>query len=392
MTSLNTSPRTFLFVDRIHAHSIWDLMRHVAEELCRRGDQVHFCRWDDGKNLPVPDVPPGVRVHDVFVGPKRRPTDIFAQWRRFLPQFRDLVRQLRPDVVHTNFTVPGALARRVAKRNGVPTVVTTQHELYGSMSPHLRLLTRATERYADRVIYISETVARSFGRPAVMWDGDGRPPRHVVIPNGIDAEAFSQARGAESERVPGRILATGRLVPVKGYDVLLRALPRVVAQSPQAHLRLTGSGPDEPRLRDLAKQLNISDRVEFLGWVDRPGVLKELRHAALVAIPSDGTQEGFGLVAAEAMAAGVPIVASRIPVFEEVLGADGDCARLFARGDSHSLAEAICETLADPAGAAARRDRGSDRVRERFSAGGMVAGYLGLYGAALETKQLEGVR
>lgn len=373
------SPRRFLFVDRIHAHSIWDLMRHIATELYGRGEQVHFCRWDDGKDLPMPEVPAGVGVHDIFVGRKRWARDVLSQWQRFIPQFADLVREIRPDVVHTNFTVPGALARRVAKRNGVPTVMTTQHELYGSMSPHLRLLTRATERYADHVIYISETVARSFGRPPLTWNGNNRPPRHLVIPNGIDIDAFAAARGDDHQRIPGRILATGRLVPVKGYDVLLRAMPSVIARFPQAHLRLAGSGPAETRLRALAQELNIADRVEFLGWVNRSTILNELSQAALVAIPSDGTQEGFGLVAAEALAAGVPIVASRIPVFEEVLGDDGECARLFTRGDAESLTGAIDDTLANPAQAWARRDQGLERVRERFSAAGMVEGYLGVY-------------
>lgn len=371
-------PRTYLFVDRIHAHSIWDLMRHIATELIRRGDEVHFCRWDDGKGMPPPETPSGAYVHDISVGPKKRPADVFAQWRTFHLRFSGLVRELRPDVVHTNFTVPGALARRIAKRNGVPCVITTQHELYGSMSPHLRMLTRATERYADRIVYISETVARSFRRNAQTWNGRAIQPKHLVISNGIDIEAFSEARGTDQERVPGRILATGRLVSVKGFDILLRAMPTLVNRFPQAHLRLAGLGPDEFRLRKLATSLGIDDQVEFLGWVDRKSILKELREASVVAIPSLG--EGFGLVAAEAMAAAVPIVASQIPIFGEVLGIDGECTAFFTQGDAESLAGAIGDTLANPAEAWARRDRGLERVRERFSAVGMVERYLKVYG------------
>lgn len=363
----------YLFTDRLGAHAIWGLLNHIADALVSRGDEVVFVRWDDGQQRGSLKSPDGVHLVDL----RSRRRNILRQFIECSTRLSSVIDDFHPDIVHTNFTVPGALARRTAKRRGVPWVITTHHELYGSMSPHLRLLTRATERYVDQMVYVSQAVARSYGREAPVFEEDASPPRHVVIHNGIDVDAFAFALAADGDRVPGRILCTGRLVPIKGFDVLLNALPEIIARHSNAHIRLAGSGPDEARLRDLAVSLDIVDHVDFLGWVDRLRLLDEMRRCSAVAIPSKG--EGFGLVAAEAMAAGVPIVASRIPIFEEVLGRDGECASLFTQGSVNHLAECICTAFADSVATQLRRDRALARVQQEFTAERMVSKYLAIY-------------
>jgi len=370
----------FVFTDRKGAQAIWGLVNHVAAALVARGDGVTFCRWDDGRQVEPPPVPAGVEVVDVAVPPKERIWHLVGQHRRFAEAFRPLLRRVRPDVVHTNFCVPGVAARVLAARQRVPVIVSTQHETYRSMYPHYRWSVRLTEPQATAVVYVSRAVARSFGRSAPLASEirDGRLPRHVVIPNGIDVAGIAASCKNAGHREPYKLVCSGRLVDVKGQDVLIRAMPRVAGQFPAVRLLMIGTGPRETTLVQLASSLGVSDQVDFTGWLPHDHVLREVATAAVAVVPSDA-QEGFGLVVAEAMACQTPIVASRIPVFEELLTEDGRCGLFFKKKSPESLSETICRVLSLPEGAAERAARARLRVAERFSADRMVGDYLRLY-------------
>lgn len=364
-----------LYVDRGGAHAVWRVLDVCAAALVAHGHEVIYCRLCSGDQRAASTAPEGVKVVDLESGASAlAAVRLIVQHRAFARGFSALLRRERPDVVHTNFAVPGALARRMAKHAGVPVVVTTQHELYGSMSPHLRLAVRATERCADAVVYVSHAVARSFGRTADA--AEDRRPRHLVIHNCVDADAIGRI-AAGITRVPGRIVCAGRLVSVKGQATLLRALPAIAAAEPAAHLMLIGAGPDEARLKALAGELGLAERVTFAGWLSWEETVRAMAGAATVVAPS--TLEGFGLVIAEAMAAGAPLVASDIPAFAEVMGADGDCGRRFRPGDAEALAAAVLDVLAAPQVAARQAERAQARVRERFTPERMAEAYLELY-------------
>ena len=337
----------FLFIDRAGAKSIWDILGHIATKLIQNQHRVFFVLFDDGRSTFSQELPENVELITIRVPVKKRLWDLIPQHLIFAREFRALLRRLRPDVVHTNFAVPSIVARWLAAREGVPCIVSTQHELYGSMSIHLRWGLRLTERYCSAITYVSQTVAHSFGRAAggAMDTDWTRRPAHVVIPNGVDLDKIRAAIADAPARMPGKLVCAGRMVPVKGQDLLLRALPAVVKRHPQARLMLIGSGPMEAELRRRVAELGLETHVEFTGWMPHEQVLREMASAALVVVPSDGTQEGFGLVVAEALACGTPLVLSDIPVFREVLQGVGRGQHFFAVGDIADLTSKIKQML-----------------------------------------------
>ena len=366
------------FVDRKGAHAIWRLMHAIAESLIAAGDDVSIYRFDDGQQREPIATPEGCDVVDIAVPPKRWPWDVIIQQRAFTRSLTEQLRTVRPDVVHTNFCIPGSAARKVVHQRFQIPVVTTYHELYGSMNAINRFQLRATEPFADRLVYISRTVARSFGRSDVAPQAP-ESARHRVIYNGVDWRKISGISAQVTTTVPGRIVSAGRLMYVKGHDVLIRALPAIRAAIPHAHLELIGTGPEEKRLKDLAAGLNLSDHIQFRGWMDHEEVIREMASAQVLVMPSRATQEGFGLVLAESMACGTPVVASRIPVFEELVGTDGTLALLFEEAHPESLAEAVESTLEQESESRSRVERAQKLVETQYSLDSMTTNYRKLY-------------
>ncbi|TCS71937.1 glycosyltransferase involved in cell wall biosynthesis [Sulfuritortus calidifontis] len=373
-----------LYVDRIGAKSIWGLMGHIAVGFMAQGGRATCVMWDDGRHAFSQDVPGGVEVVRIQVPPKHRPWDLIRQHWVFARAFRKLLRRLRPDIVHTNFAVPSIVARWVSAREDVPVIVSTQHELYGSMRLHYRWGLRLTERYCAAVVYVSHAVARSFGRKAGSMEGvqPHGARQHVVIPNGVDIDRIRAATADVAERVPGRLVCAGRMVPVKGQQWLIEALPEVVGRHPKIQLRLIGSGPMEATLRRRVAELDLEDNVTFLGWLPHDVVLREMAAAELVVVPSSQVQEGFGLVVAEALVCGTPLVVSDIPVFRELLtGVDG-VAHFFPPGDVQALADALAGLpFATAAESGIAQHTLPVAQLERLSANRMTNAYLQLYRA-----------
>jgi glycosyltransferase involved in cell wall biosynthesis len=139
------------------------------------------------------------------------------------------------------------------------------------------------------------------------------------------------------------VLYLGRLIPSKGVDVLLRALARVDGVSAV----IAGEGPGRDQLVELATQLGVSSRVEFVGWVSADERARLLAGARLLAVPSLW-DEAFGIVGVEALAAGVPVVASAVGGIPSWL-TDGRAGLLFPRNDDAALAAAVRRILDDPA-------------------------------------------
>ena len=370
-----------LFTDRAGAKSILDLMGHIAVACLAENSRVTFVLFDDGCAGYDYALPAGVDIYTLRVPPKKRLWDVMTQHLIFARGFRALLDRLKPDIVHTNFAVPSIVARWVAARAAVPCIVSTQHELYGSMSPHLRWGLRLTERYCSAIVYVSHAVARSFGRQAsgIRDIEKGHKPAHVVIPNGVDLNKIRAVIADAPARVPGKLVCAGRMVPVKGQALLLHALPEVLKRHPHVKLMLIGSGPMEAALQRLAATLGLQDVVEFRGWLPHAQVLREMASAELVVVPSDGTQEGYGLVLAEALVCGTRLVVSDIPVFHEVLDRFPERVRFFARKDTSALGAALEASLSsDPAFPTWLAALNAEDVAH-FSSEAMAAAYLQLY-------------
>ena len=217
---------------------------------------------------------------------------------------------------------------------------------------------RATLRAAD--LYLPTT---ERARDALLLEG-APADRIALAPPGIDVERFAAARTA-APPADGRhlVLSIGRLVWEKGHQDVLRALARLGRDDVRA--LIVGTGPEEKRLRGVARDLGVADRVEFRGWVPYealPAVYANASCLVLASLPAPYWEEQFGMVLAEAMAAHVPVVAASSGAIPEVVGASGT---LFAAGDWVGLARTLADgPLAGAPGA--RRVPEPDRL-ERYS-------------------------
>jgi glycosyltransferase involved in cell wall biosynthesis len=177
-----------------------------------------------------------------------------------------------------------------------------------------------------------------------------------VVPNGIRPERFSPA-----EPEGPVILSVGRLHQRKGLDLLIRAMPSVLQEVPKARLLIAGRGEREGELRNLAKTLDLEDKVEFLGFVPDDDLPALYRRAMVFAMPS--LYEGFGIVMLEAMASSVPVVAFRTGATPEVIedGVNGFLA------DAGTLADRLIKVLMDPGTARTMGRRARERVEAEYS-------------------------
>lgn len=292
-------------------------------------------------------------------GPGRRVGIIFRLARFF--------RRSQIDVVHTHNSrslLYGAPAARVAR---VGRVVHTRHgQLYGASLADTRAF-RWASWFTDQVVCVSDDSAR-------LSLIDGVTPRRVrTIVNGVDPARFAFLGPADGSTV----VAVGRLSPEKGFDTLVEAIALASAEYPSLRLELAGGGPCLPQLRRLADRLGIGDRVTFLGEVsDVPAVLAR---AALFVLPS--LTEGISLTLLEAMARGLPVVATSVGGTPEVV-IDGETGRLAPPRAPAELARMIVSTLCDPEASRRMGLAGRRRVEDHFDVRKMVASYEQLYQGA----------
>lgn len=233
---------------------------------------------------------------------------------------------------------------------------TAQHSL------RVRLLRRAQAFYrraASRMIVPSEHVAR------LVRAGGGAPQ---VIYNAVDGRPFANL----PPRIGGFTLITiARLAPVKGVDVAIRALAQVCRSHPQARLIVVGDGPARNDLEQLCRELELDPSVQFTGALPIDSVARHLGAADVCVLGS--RTEGLPHVALEAMAAGTPLVATRVGGTPEVV-ADGVNGLLVPPDDPLAMAQAILRLFDDPA-LAERLTQAGRATLERFSWPRLVDAY-----------------
>jgi glycosyltransferase involved in cell wall biosynthesis len=221
-------------------------------------------------------------------------------------------------------------------------------------------------RRADRIIatsrYSSERIARFYGVS---------PSQIFIVPELIELQAWEAAlRSAPREEGPLRVLCVAHLYSRKGIDTLLEAFARLKGA---AILRIVGIGPESRRLERLARSLAISDRVQFLGQLSFRALIAEYRNASVFALPT--SQEGFGIVFLEAMAASLPIVAGDAAAVPEVVR-DGVTGILVKPHDCEAFARALQLLLDQPETRKAMGAAGCAEVR-RYDAPIIARAFLG---------------
>ena len=303
-----------------------------------------------------------------------------------------LIRRGQFDIVHTHSSKAGILGRIAARLARVSHIVHTPHGhvftgYAGRIVTTLFILVeRWLARFTDRIIGLTEEeVWEHLDREI------GAPEQFESIPSGIDLERFStrpvgfdRSGIRASLHLPNHaflIGSVGRLEPVKGHAYLLQAFATLAPRFPALYLALVGDGELADALRASAQRSGIADRVLFLGWWDDVTVL--LQAFDLFVLPS--LNEGMGRALVEAMAAGLPIVASRAGGIPEVLE-DGEAGLLVEARSAPGLAQAIEELLLNPV----RRVRLGTAARERaraYSVEAMLRKIEALYRELLETEE-----
>lgn len=284
-----------------------------------------------------------------------------------------------PALVHAHTGYPdGAAAAGLAERLGCPLVITE----------HATFLARTLAEPAQRRSYAMacSRAARIIAVSQVLADQitDALPDvadRVVIVPNAVAVDEFRAP--ALDERVPDELLFVGYRKEVKGIGTLLEAFALVLAERPTARLRLIGGSPSvelEARWEALAAQLDIADRVSFEGAIGRPEIADAMARASVYVHAS--RYETFGVVVAEALASGLPVVATDSGGVTEILGAAPErFGALVAVDDRAALAAALLETLGRRASFEPEVLRAS--VRERFGARFVAERIANLYDEVL---------
>jgi glycosyltransferase involved in cell wall biosynthesis len=244
----------------------------------------------------------------------RVPVHSFGKTNGFsLRLIRDLASRLhadRPDVLHAHNALVLHYAIAAARLARVPIVVNTRHGGNMNWDPHCERIWRQSVRWTDAVVFISEGVREYY------VNRDRLSRRNVsVIYNGINVQKFSARPAHPAAALPlFRVGCVGRLVPAKDHVTLIRAFALVTAVMPQAELHILGEGPCRVAISQTAESLGITNRVFLHGAShDVAGFLSTLDLFVLSSI-----DEGLPISLMEAMAAGLPVVSTRLPGLTEL--------------------------------------------------------------------------
>ena len=360
----------------------------LASELGRRGIEVVVHTRRDATTVPhrVP-LAPGVVVDHVGAGPAAPLSkDLLLPYMdAFARELERVWRRERPDVVHAHFWMSGLAALAAATPLGIPVVQTfhalgvvkRRHQGAKDTSPPERLeIERRIIRDANRIVATcSDELFELMRLGAEVHDVS-------VVPCGVDLTLFRPDGRAEPRPSDApRVVVLSRLVERKGIGNVVAALTRL----PGVELVVAGGGdaddlehdPEARRLSALARELGVADRVELRGRIERSAVPELLRSADVVAcVP---WYEPFGIVPLEAMACGIPVVASSVGGLIDTV-VDGVTGLHVPPRSPDRVAEAVSALLASPQLRARLGAAGAERVRSRYSWARVADATLNVYG------------
>lgn len=342
---------------------IQSYLAELVEHLVAAGDHtvtVYAPKWKGCDDFDA-------RARDTGYEVVRHPTSLMLPEPSVISRMRRLVERHRADTVWFGAAAPLALLAPFARDAGARRVIasTHGHEVGWSMLPLARTALRRIGSRTDVVTYVSRYTrgrfASAFGPQAAL--------EH--LPPGVDTDRFTPDQVARAElraryRLGGRpvVVCLSRLVPRKGQDMLIRALPAIRQRVPGAALVIVGGGPYGSSLRRLAHSFGVAEHVVFTDGV--PGEELPAHHALadVFAMPcrtrgAGLDVEGLGIVYLEASATGVPVVAGRSGGAPETVR-DGETGVVVDGWDVGAIAASVSDLLADPAraaqmGAAGRR-------------------------------------
>ncbi len=346
------------------AHVTWGLAVGGMEKLL-----VEIAKHSD---------PQGVELHFISLGPRGDlapeiekcgwPVTALNEPEGLRPQMilrlASLFRKLQPDVLHTHNTKALVYAGPAAKLARVQRVVHTWHGWSLLASPMEALWFRLMSRLPNRIVAVANHTAS-------LMQQDGIPAKKILtILNGIDTSKFAYTGPQEN----GPVVTVAQLRPEKDIPTLIRAAAIIQKEMPDFRLHIAGEGDCRPEVEGLIHTLRLQNNVHLLGQVDNVPTL--LSRASLAVLPS--VTEGLSLTLMEAMARGLPVVATKVGGNPEVVE-QNQTGLLVPPSSPEELAKAILTILKDPAKAREMGKAGRKRIETHFDIHKMVSSYEKVY-------------
>lgn len=281
---------------------------------------------------------------------------------RVIPQLVHLLRREKIDILHTWMFTSNSFGRLAGILVRVPVIIASERGVDLWKNKLHLFIDWLFSHFTSKIICVSEGVKRFY-----QEKGRISADKLTVIYNGIDIKKIEEGRGErireEFELGPeDRIVSTvARLAPGKGIEYLLQALPLVIRHFPRVKCFIVGQGPEEGKLKELSRQLEISPHTVFTGL--RNDIQDIISISEVFVLPS--LFEGFSNVLLEAMALGKPVVATRIPGNDELV-IDGKTGILIPPQNPQSLANAILSLLKEPQKGREMGEGGRERIKRHF--------------------------
>lgn len=353
----------------------------LANSLAARGHEVHVvCPSGDGP--PATRTVGGVIEHRVqsYRYPLHDSLRICTPWQA-LPAVDRLVRELRPDVVHSqSHMLVGRAVLRSARRHGVPSVA-TNHFMPGNVLGYLPLpkalygpVSRWCWNDLGRVFGWADAVTAPTPLGVAVMEENTTVTGARAISCGIETDKYWRATQASAAPMTPTILFVGRLDAEKHVDQLIKAVARFPLDRP-VRLEIVGTGDRRAPLEALAARLGLGDRVKFLGYVDDDELLRTYGRASVFCMP--GVSELQSIVTLEAMSAGKPVVAADAVALPHLVH-PGENGWLYTPGNIDELSDRLLSLISDPA---LRRRMGaaSRKIVERHSIAATLDSFEELY-------------
>ncbi|MBI4786375.1 MAG: glycosyltransferase [Chloroflexi bacterium] len=275
----------------------------------------------------------------------------------FLLKTHVVVRAARPQIIHAHWWLPGGLVGALAALLTRTPLVITTHGTDIEMLRRTRWATPLARFTFSRARAI--TCGSTYLREQLLELGAADAARVSVVPMPVNSEFETQLANYEL-RITNSLLTVARLTKQKSIDTLIEAM----AHLPDARLTIIGDGPERAALEEQTHDANLQDRVKFLGALPQSELPNYYARCSGFVLPS--IREGMGLVLAEALLCGAPVVAANSGGVTDIVK-DGETGLLFPEGDAAALAAAISKLLNDPALAKRLAANGRVWVRERFT-------------------------
>ena len=299
----------------------------------------------------------------------------FLQMLLLLWDLRKFYRKTKPDIVHVQYVAPGLIPILAARFALVNKVFATIHYPRHSFGTREAGFVRAAARLCSIFFCNSLATERSWFGAGSVYDGSADTSRssHCTIYNTVDiqriekrAHAMSRADMKKRNEIGNKRVVgiVARLRSEKGHAFLFHSMKQVLRSAPNTVLAVVGDGPDALSLRQLSEKLKIGESILWLGAKSQEETFALYGMMDVVVAPSEF--EGFGLSAAEAMAAGLPVVASNVDGLREVVE-DGESGILVPFGDVEKMTSSLLAIIFDTVKAKEMGKKGRERVEELFS-------------------------